>query len=189
MLQRQKLGLSKKGLALEAGISDVYVKRIEEGHFIPKNTFIIYKLADALHVNRDWLHDYAYFNRDPEMAVQYLNKDAILEGVSTEGQSYDICLGRNHLTHLTPDLGCKPLLEIFEGLTSPQKVSLRNYLKDNCRGLIFNEKYYPPTDPLYQALRDLADLEEEVLHRLLEEGVLKRILDYLVALSHMAPPR
>ena len=52
--RRLKLDLNKKELAKKAKISDAYIKHIEDGIRIPKDMIILYNLADALQVDREW---------------------------------------------------------------------------------------------------------------------------------------
>ncbi len=166
--RREKLGLNKKELAERAGISDAYIKHIEDGMRIPKDMLILYKLADALKVNREWFRDFAYFNRDAREASKYLNEEFILQG-ETGGKPY---MG------VTLSAQDKELLQAIEGLGEDQKKMILSYLQTHAtfEGLIFEGQHFSRKDLLYKIVDRLVGKDEIFL---------KKVLNYIVAILYI----
>ena len=86
--RRVKLNFNKKELAKKAKISDAYIKHIEDGIRIPKDMIILYNLADALQVDREWFRDFAYLNRDHQKAVSYIDEQKVFQ-TRNNGNTYN----------------------------------------------------------------------------------------------------
>jgi transcriptional regulator with XRE-family HTH domain len=166
--RREKLLLNKKELAERAGISDAYIKHIEDGMRIPKDMIILYKLADALKVNREWFRDFAYFNRDSREASKYLNEEFILQG-EMNGRPY---MGINLSSQ------DKELLQAIEGLGEDQKKVILHYLQGNATfdGLIFEGQHFNQSEVLYRIVDKLA---------IKDDGFLRKVLNYLTAILYI----
>jgi len=166
--RREKLGLNKKELAERAGISDAYIKHIEDGMRIPKDMLILYKLADALRVHREWFRDFAYFNRDAKEASKYLNEELVLQG-EAGGKPY---LGMT----LSPQ--DKELLQALESMDEGQKIKTLHYLQANSSfdGLIFEGQRFNRKDLLYKIVERLVEKDEIFL---------KKVLNYIVAILYI----
>ncbi len=163
--RRKKLGLSKKDLAVRAGISDAYIKHIEDGMRIPKDILILYSLADALQVNREWFRDYAYFHRDPKSATKYIDEEAILEGEQKEGRYYHT--DSDPTTRLLPI--DREIIEALQKLNEGQKNRLLEYLRTHRSfdGLIFEGMHFDRRDLLYKIVQKLIQIDENIQTKML----------------------
>lgn len=166
--RREKLGFNKKELAERANISDAYIKHIEDGMRIPKDMLILYKLADALRVNREWFRDFAYFNRDAKEASRYLSEEYILQG-ENGGKPY---------VGITLSPQDKELLRAIESMSEDQKQVILYYLQANASfdGLIFEGQHFNRKDLLYKIIEKLVDKDEIFL---------KKVFNYLVAILYI----
>lgn len=166
--RREKLGFNKKELAERANISDAYIKHIEDGMRIPKDMLILYKLADALRVNREWFRDFAYFNRNAKEASRYLNEEYILQG-ENGGKPY---------VGITLSPQDKELLQAIESMSEDQKQMILYYLQTNASfdGLIFEGQHFSRKDLLYKIAKRLIEKDELFL---------KKVLNYIVAILYI----
>ena len=164
--RRMKLHLNKKELAKKAKISDAYIKHIEDGIRIPKDMIILYDLADALQVDREWFRDYAYLNRDHEKASTYIDEQKVNESQN------------NHADYNTTDSLSsreKELLSLFRKVDDKERQMLLNALQNgfSSNGLIFKGKVFQPSHTLYRIVYEIEDKDERFL---------KKMLDYIVAM-------
>jgi transcriptional regulator with XRE-family HTH domain len=174
LLRRKRLGLSKKDLAIKAGISDAYIKHIEDGMRIPKDILILYSLADALQVNREWFRDYAYFHRDPKWAGRYVDTTAVLEGEEKEGRYYN--------PEAYPSANLVPIdreiVEALQKLNDDQKNLLLKYIQTypSFDGLIFEGIRFDKRDLLYKIVQKLTRLDK---------GIQQKMLKYIIAMTYI----
>ncbi|MBD3308476.1 helix-turn-helix domain-containing protein [candidate division KSB3 bacterium] len=164
--RRLKLNLNKKELAKKAKISDAYIKHIEDGIRIPKDMIILYNLADALQVDRDWFRDYAYLNRDHEKAVSYIDEQKVNE--SRTGDSYNTT---NSLSSKE-----KELLALFRKVDEEERQRLVRLLQNGgafSKSLVFQGRTYGPQHTLYKIVNEIKDKDD---------AFLKKMLDYIVAM-------
>jgi transcriptional regulator with XRE-family HTH domain len=164
--RRIKLHFNKKELAKKAKISDAYIKHIEDGIRIPKDMIILYDLADALQVDREWFRDYAYLNRDHEKASTYIDEQKVNESQN------------NHADYNTTDSLSsreKEVLSLFRKADDKERQMLLNALQNgfSSNGLIFKGKVFQPGHILYRIVREIEDKDERFL---------KKMLDYIVAM-------
>ena len=164
--RRLKLNLNKKELAKKAKISDAYIKHIEDGIRIPKDMIILYDLADALQVDREWFRDYAYLNRNHEKASTYIDEQKVNESQN------------NHADYNTTDSLSsreKELLSLFRKADNKERQMLLNALQSgfSSNGLIFKGQVFQPGHIMYRIVREIEDKDERFL---------KKMLDYIVAM-------
>lgn len=164
--RRAKLNLNKKELAKKAKISDAYIKHIEDGIRIPKDMIILYNLADALQVDREWFRDFAYLNRDPKKAVTYIDEEKVFQSPNS-GSSYNTA---NSLSSKE-----KEFLALFRKIDEKDRQTLINILqKDSLSdSLLFQGKLYNSHHTLFKIMHEIKDKNEKFL---------KKMLDYIVAM-------
>lgn len=174
LARRTKLGLSKKDLAVKAGISDAYIKHIEDGMRIPKDILILYSLADALQVNREWFRDYAYFHRDSKWAAKYIDPEGVLEG-EQEGGRYYKSDSDSTANLVSID---REIVEALQKLDEKQKDLLLKYLEtyNSFEGLIFEGIHHSKKDILYKIVQRLLQIDQ---------GVQKKMLKYIIAMAYI----
>jgi transcriptional regulator with XRE-family HTH domain len=164
--RRIKLNLNKKELAKKAKISDAYIKHIEDGIRIPKDMIILYNLADALQVDREWFRDFAYLNRDHQKATSYIDEEKVSqsETTSTTYNTTDNLSARE-----------KELLSLFRKTEEQERNVLVNALSNSSssNSLIFRGKVLSPNHTIYKIMNELIDKDERFL---------KKMLDYTVAM-------
>ena len=164
--RRNKLGLNKKELAKKAKISDAYIKHIEDGIRIPKDMIILYNLADALQVDREWFRDFAYLNRDPEKAISYIDEIKVMQ-TRNEGNTYNTT---NSLSSKE-----KEFLALFRKVDEEERQTLIQVLQDGefSKSLIFRGNVYDSHHSLYKIMNEIKDRDEKFL---------QKMLDYIVAM-------
>lgn len=164
--RRIKLDLNKKELAKKARISDAYIKHIEDGIRIPKDMIILYNLADALQVDREWFRDFAYLNRDHQKAISYIDEQKVnqSQGSSTSYNTADSLSSKE-----------KEFLSLFRKADEPERQILINALQNgfSSNSLIFRGKLFGPHHTMYKIVNELVDKDERFL---------KKMLDYVVAM-------
>lgn len=164
--RRLKLELNKKELAKKAKISDAYIKHIEDGVRIPKDMIILYNLADALQVDREWFRDYAYLNRDHQKAVTYIDEQKVIQSRNS-GNSYNT----------TGSLSSKEkeFLALFRKADEEERQSLIQILHSGSlsKSLVFRGEVYEPTHTLYKIVNEIKDKDDKFL---------QKMLDYIVAM-------
>ena len=164
--RRLKLNFNKKELAKKAKISDAYIKHIEDGIRIPKDMIILYNLADALQVDREWFRDFAYLNRDHQKAVSYIDEQKVNQSRSTS------------TTYNTADSLSskeKEILALFRKADEPERQILISALQNgfSSNSLIFRGKVFGPHHTIYKIMNEIVDKDERFL---------KKMLDYIVAM-------
>ena len=177
--RRAKLNLNKKELAKKAKISDAYIKHIEDGIRIPIDMIILYNLADALQVDREWFRDFAYLNRDHQKAVTYIDEEKVFQSPNS-GSSYNTA---NSLSSKE-----KEFLSLFRKIDEEDRQTLINILqKDSLSdSLLFQGNIYNSHHTLYKIMNEIKDKNE---------AFLKKMLDYIVAMvfiethDHKSPLR
>lgn len=164
--RRLKLNLNKKELAKKAKISDAYIKHIEDGIRIPKDMIILYNLADALQVDREWFRDFAYLNRDHRKAVTYIDEEKVHQSENS---------GRRYNTADSLSSKEKEFLSLFRKADEQERQILINALHNgfSSNSLIFQGNVLGPNQTLYKIMNELADKDERFL---------KKMLDYVVAM-------
>jgi len=172
--RRTKLGLSKKDLSVKAGISDAYVKHIEDGMRIPKDILILYSLADALQVNREWFRDYAYYHRDSKWAAKYIDQEAVLEGEQEGGRDYSA--SADAAAKLAPK--DREIVETLQKLDEDQKDLLLKYVQthNSFEGLVFEGMHFDRKDLLYKIVQRLLRLDQ---------GLQNKMLNYIMAMTYI----
>ncbi len=164
--RRTKLNLNKKELAKKAKISDAYIKHIEDGIRIPKDMIILYNLADALQVDREWFRDFAYLNRDHQKAVSYIDEQKVAE-TRNDGDDYNT----------TDSLSSreKEVLALFRKVEEDERQALLHLLQDGplSETLIFRGVIYDSHHTLYKIMNQIKDRDEKFL---------QKMLDYIVAM-------
>lgn len=164
--RRQKLNLNKKELAKKAKISDAYIKHIEDGIRIPKDMIILYNLADALQVDREWFRDFAYLNRDHQKAITYIDEQKVIQSGN---------LGNSYNTEDSLSSKEKEFLALIRKAKQEDRRCLIHVLQDGSlsNSLLFQGKTYGPNHTLYRIITELKDRDEKFL---------KKMLDYIVAM-------
>ena len=164
--RRLKLNLNKKELAKKAKISDAYIKHIEDGIRIPKDMIILYDLADALQVDREWFRDFAYLNRDPKKAISYIDEQKVNESHNdhTDYNTTDSLSSRE-----------KEFLSFFRNAKEKDRQAVLEAMQNGftSNGLIFKGKVFHPTHTLFRIVNEVVDKDERFL---------KKMLDYIVAM-------
>jgi len=164
--RRLKLNLNKKELAKKAKISDAYVKHIEDGIRIPKDMIILYDLADALQVDREWFRDFAYLNRDPKKALSYIDEQKVNESRSDHADynTIDSLSSRE-----------KEFLSFFRNAKEKDRQAILEAMQNGftSNGLIFKGQVFQPNHTLYRIVNEVVDKDERFL---------KKMLDYIVAM-------
>jgi transcriptional regulator with XRE-family HTH domain len=164
--RRLKLNLNKKELAKKAKISDAYIKHIEDGIRIPKDMIILYDLADALQVDREWFRDFAYLNRDPKKAISYIDEQKVNETRS------------DHADYNTVDSLSsreKEFLAFFRNAKEPDRQAILEAMQQGftSNGLLFKGKVFPSNHTLYRIVNEVVDKDDRFL---------KKMLDYIMAM-------
>ncbi len=164
--RRLKLNLNKKELAKKAKISDAYIKHIEDGIRIPKDMIILYNLADALQVDREWFRDFAYLNRDHQKAISYIDEQKVFE-TRNKGESYNTT---NSLSSKE-----KEFLSLFRKADEEDQKTLIHILQESSfsENLIFRGTVYESNHNLYKIMNEIKDKDEKFL---------QKMLDYIVAM-------
>ncbi len=164
--RRQKLNFNKKELAKKARISDAYIKHIEDGIRIPKDMIILYNLADALQVDREWFRDFAYLNRDHQKAVTYIDEQKVIQSGNT-GNAYN--------TEDSLSSQEKEFLSLFRNARQEDRHALIHVLQNGSlsKSLLFQGKTYGSNHILYKVMTELQDRDEKFL---------KKMLDYIMAM-------
>ncbi len=164
--RRIKLNLNKKELAKKAKISDAYIKHIEDGIRIPKDMIILYNLADALQVDREWFRDFAYLNRDHQKAISYIDEQKV-------NQSRNAGINYNTTDSLSSKE--KEFLALFRNVDDQERQILIDALQNgfSSNSLVFRGKIFCPHHTLYKIMNELVDKDERFL---------KKMLDYVVAM-------
>jgi transcriptional regulator with XRE-family HTH domain len=164
--RRGKLGLNKKELAKKAKISDAYIKHIEDGIRIPKDMIILYNLADALQVDREWFRDFAYLNRDPQKAITYIDEQKVNESQNA---------GITYNTTDSLSSSEKEVLALFRKADDQDRYALIQAMQNgfSSNNLIFHGRIFGPQHTVYKIMNEIADRDETFL---------KKMLDYIVAM-------
>jgi transcriptional regulator with XRE-family HTH domain len=164
--RRQKLSLNKKELAKKARISDAYIKHIEDGIRIPKDMIILYNLADALQVDREWFRDFAYLNRDHQKAIPFIDEQKVIQSRNS-GNSYN--------TEDSLSSQEKEFLALFRNAREDDRRNLIRVLQNGSlsNNLLFQGNTYGSSHILYKVMNELKDRDEKFL---------KKMLDYIVAM-------
>lgn len=164
--RRLKLNLNKKELAKKARISDAYIKHIEDGVRIPKDMIILYNLADALQVEREWFRDFAYLQRDHQKAVTYIDEQKVLQSRNS-GNSYNTAGSLSSKE--------KDFLSLFRKADEDERQSLIQILQNGslAKTLLFRGNVYESQHTLYKIVNELKDKDEKFL---------QKMLDYIVAM-------
>jgi transcriptional regulator with XRE-family HTH domain len=164
--RRIKLNLNKKELAKKAKISDAYIKHIEDGIRIPKDMIILYDLADALQVDREWVRDFAYLHRNHQKARTYIDEQKV-------NQSQNNGTGYNTADSLSSKE--KEFLTLFRRADEQERQILINALQNgfSSNSLIFQGKIFGPHNTIYKILNEIVDKDDRFL---------KKMLDYVVAM-------
>jgi transcriptional regulator with XRE-family HTH domain len=164
--RRLKLNLNKKELAKKAKISDAYIKHIEDGIRIPKDMIILYDLADALQVDREWFRDFAYLHRDPKKAISYIDEQKVNESRN------------NHTDYNTTDSLSskeKEFLALFRKAEEKERQTILKAMQNgfSSNSLIFKGEVFQPSHTLYKIVNEVVEKDERFL---------KKMLDYIVAM-------
>ncbi len=164
--RRLKLNLNKKELAKKAKISDAYIKHIEDGIRIPKDMIILYNLADALRVDREWFRDFAYLHRDHQRAMPYIDEQKVIQS-GNSGNSYNTEEGLSSKE--------KELLVLFRKTKEEERRNLIHILQDGAlsNSLILQGKIFETDHTLYKIVDEIRNKDEKFL---------KKMLDYIVAM-------
>ncbi len=164
--RRIKLNLNKKELANKAKISDAYIKHIEDGIRIPKDMIILYNLADALQVEREWFRDFAYLHRDHQKAITYIDEQKVIQS-GNSGRSYNTEDGLSSKE--------KEFLILFRKADEEERRCLIHVLQDGSlsNSLIFQGEIFGPDHTLHKIMNEIQDKDEKFL---------KKMLDYIVAM-------
>lgn len=164
--RRAKLNLNKKELAKKAKISDAYIKHIEDGIRIPKDMIILYNLADALQVDREWFRDYAYLNRDHQKAISYIDEQKVLQSRNS-ADSYNTADSLSSKE--------KEFLALFRQIDEEDRQSLIRVLQNGslAKNLVFRGAVFGPNHALYKIMSEIKDKDDEFL---------RKMLDYVVAM-------
>lgn len=164
--RRNKLNLNKKELAKKAKISDAYIKHIEDGIRIPKDMIILYNLADALQVEREWFRDFAYLNRDHQKAITYIDEQKVAE--SQNGKS-----SYNSADSLSSKE--KEFLSLFRRADEQDRQVLVKALQNgfSSNSLIFRGQVFGPNHTLYRIVNEVVEKDEPFM---------KKMLDYIMAM-------
>jgi transcriptional regulator with XRE-family HTH domain len=164
--RRQKLNLNKKELAQKAKISDAYIKHIEDGIRIPKDMIILYNLADALQVDREWFRDFAYLNRDHQRAISYIDEQKVTESQETD---------RDYNTAESLSSKEKDFLSQFRKTDDKSRQVLLGAIQNGSasNGLIFQGKVFSPNHTMYRIVNEIVDKDERFQ---------KKMLDYIMAM-------
>jgi transcriptional regulator with XRE-family HTH domain len=164
--RRVKLNLNKKELAKKAKISDAYIKHIEDGIRIPKDMIILYNLADALQVDREWFRDYAYLNRDHQKAVSYIDEQKVFQSRNS-GNSYNTADSLSSKE--------KEFLALFRKADEEERRELIYILQNGAlaESLIFRGTVYDSHHTLFRIMNEIKDKDERFL---------QKMLDYIVAM-------
>ncbi|GAK53925.1 hypothetical protein U14_05200 [Candidatus Moduliflexus flocculans] len=157
--RRLKLNLNKKELAKKAKISDAYIKHIEDGIRIPKDMIILYNLADALQVDREWFRDFAYLNRDHQKAASYIDEQKVTDS-RNDGDDYNT----------TDSLSSreKEILALFRKVDEDERQALLHILQDGSLSdsLIFRGIIYDSHHTLYKIMNQIKDRDEKFLQKM-----------------------
>lgn len=164
--RRAKLNLNKKELAKKAKISDAYIKHIEDGIRIPKDMIILYNLADALQVDREWFRDFAYLNRDHQKAISYIDEQKVIQSRNS-ANSYNTADSLSSKE--------KEFLALFRQIDEEERQSLIRVLQNGslAKNLVFRGAVFGPNHTLYKIMSEIRDKDDEFL---------KKMLDYIVAM-------
>ena len=156
--RRLKLNLNKKELSKKAKISDAYIKHIEDGIRIPKDMIILYNLADALQVDREWFRDFAYLNRDHEKATSYIDEQKVSD-TNDFGDDYNTT---NSLSSKE-----KELLALFRKIDEEERLNVLHLLQNGslANGLLFKGTSYGPSHTLYRIIHELQDKVLKVIFK------------------------
>ncbi len=159
--RRVKLNLNKKELAKKAKISDAYIKHIEDGIRIPKDMIILYNLADALQVDREWFRDFAYLNRDHQKAVSYIDEQKVFE-TRSDGKTYNTA---NSLSSKE-----KEFLALFRKADDEDRKTLIHLLQNRSlsNSLLFRGALYDSHHSLYKIMNEIKDKDEKFLQKMLD---------------------
>jgi transcriptional regulator with XRE-family HTH domain len=159
--RRVKLNLNKKELAKKAKISDAYIKHIEDGIRIPKDMIILYNLADALQVDREWFRDFAYLNRDHQKAVSYIDEQKVFE-TRSDGNTYNTA---NSLSSKE-----KEFLALFRKADDEERKTLIHLLQNGSlsNSLLFRGALYDSRHSLYKIMNEIKDKDEKFLQKMLD---------------------
>lgn len=164
--RRLKLNYNKKELANKAKISDAYIKHIEDGIRIPKDMIILYNLADALQVDRDWFRDFAYLHRDHARAITYIDEQKVVESQSNNS-SYNTAGSLSSKE--------KEFLSLFRKIDEQERQTLIKALQNgfSSNSLIFQGQAFGPNHTLYRIINEVIDKDDRFL---------KKMLDYIMAM-------
>jgi transcriptional regulator with XRE-family HTH domain len=156
-----KLNLNKKELAKKAKISDAYIKHIEDGIRIPKDMIILYNLADALQVDREWFRDFAYLNRDHQKAISYIDEQKVFE-TRSDGNTYNTA---NSLSSKE-----KEFLALFRKADDEERKTLIHLLQNGSlsNSLLFRGALYDSRHSLYKIMNEVKDKDEKFLQKMLD---------------------
>ncbi len=157
--RRLKLNLNKKELAKKAKISDAYIKHIEDGIRIPKDMIILYNLADALQVDREWFRDFAYLNRDHQKAASYIDEQKVTDS-RNDGDDYN--------TADSLSTREKEILALFRKVDEDERHALLHLMQDGSLSdsLIFRGIIYDPHHTLYKIMNQIKDRDEKFLQKM-----------------------
>ena len=127
---------------------------------------ILYNLANALQVDREWFRDYAYLNRDHQKAVSYIDEQKVAE-TRNDGDDYNT----------TDSLSSreKEVLALFRKVEEDERQALLHLLQDGplSETLIFRGVIYDSHHTLYKIMNQIKDRDEKFL---------QKMLDYIVAM-------
>ena len=157
--RRLKLNLNKKELAKKAKISDAYIKHIEDGIRIPKDMIILYNLADALQVDREWFRDFAYLNRDHQKAASYIDEQKVTDS-RNDGDDYNTADSLSSKE--------KEILALFRKVDEDERQALLHILQDGSLSdsLIFRSVIYDSHHTLYKIMNQIKDRDEKFLQKM-----------------------
>jgi len=157
--RRLKLNLNKKELAKKAKISDAYIKHIEDGIRIPKDMIILYNLADALQVDREWFRDFAYLNRDHQKAASYIDEQKVTDS-RNDGDDYNTADSLSSRE--------KEILALFRKVDEDERQALLHILQDGSLSdsLIFRGIIYDSHHTLYKIMNQIKDRDEKFLQKM-----------------------
>lgn len=157
--RRLKLNLNKKELAKKAKISDAYIKHIEDGIRIPKDMIILYNLADALQVDREWFRDFAYLNRDHQKAASYIDEQKVTDS-RNDGDDYNTADSLSSKE--------KEILALFRKVDEDERQALLHILQDGSLSdsLIFRGVMYDSHHTLYKIMNQIKDRDEKFLQKM-----------------------
>lgn len=157
--RRLKLNLNKKELAKKAKISDAYIKHIEDGIRIPKDMIILYNLADALQVDREWFRDFAYLNRDHQKAASYIDEQKVTDS-RNDGDDYNTADSLSSKE--------KEILALFRKVDEDERQALLHILQDGSLSdsLIFRGIIYDSHHTLYKIMNQIKDRDEKFLQKM-----------------------